>query len=170
VKQPWPNRLTNRPHRRRIHDQPPSSASGATGSSASPDLRLRPRKEVSASPDDLWTRPRPRSWEESRPRPTLGSDQPHHRGYIITLFLASSGYKEQDRRLIWLTPATGNDGAPCATMTPVALSPLRQQGNVSRVLAALPFVPLQDSGTSPMATLSRIQGSSSPPTATLACT
>jgi hypothetical protein len=41
-------------------------------------------------------------------------------------------------------------------MTPVALSPLRQQGDVSRVLAALPAMLLQ--------------GPSSPPTATLACT
>jgi hypothetical protein len=130
VKQPWPNRLTNRPLRRRIkcrgcltpypdtrasdgqaevtavtsplfftvrydrktaplaplrlpcqlprqrlttsHDQPPSSASGATGSSASPDLMLRPLEEVSASPDPR-TRPRPRSREESRPRPTPAS-------------------------------------------------------------------------------------------------
>jgi hypothetical protein len=144
VKQPWPDRLTNRPLRRRIkcrgclmpypdtrasvgqaevtavtsplfftvrydrktaplvpfrlpcqpprqrlttsHDQPPSSASGATGSSTSPDLMLRPREEVSASPDlrlrpreevsaspDPRTWPRPRSREESRPRPTLAS-------------------------------------------------------------------------------------------------
>jgi hypothetical protein len=144
VKQPWPDRLTNRPLRRRIkcrgcltpypdtrasdgqaevtavtsplfftvrydrktaslaplrlpcqpprqrlttsHDQQPSSASGATGSSASPDLMLRPREEVSASPDlrlrpreevsaspDPRTRPRPRSREDSRPRPTLAS-------------------------------------------------------------------------------------------------
>jgi hypothetical protein len=55
-------------------------------------------------------------------------------------------------------------------MTPVALNPLRQQGDVSRILAALPAVLLQDSGAPPMATLSRVQGSSSPPTATLACT
>jgi hypothetical protein len=55
-------------------------------------------------------------------------------------------------------------------MTPVALSPLRQQGDVSRILATLPAVLLQGSGASPMATLSRVQGSSSPPTATLACT
>jgi hypothetical protein len=47
-----------------------------------------------------------------------------NRGYIITLSLASSGYKERDRCPIWLTPATGNDGAPRATMTLVALSPL----------------------------------------------
>jgi hypothetical protein len=144
VKQPWPDRLTNRPLRRRIkcrgcltpypdthasvgqaevtavtsplfftirydrktaplaplrlpcqpprqrlttsHDQPPSSASGATGSSASPDLMLRPREEVSTSPNlrlrpreevsvlpDPRTRPRPRSREESRPRPTPAS-------------------------------------------------------------------------------------------------
>jgi hypothetical protein len=55
-------------------------------------------------------------------------------------------------------------------MTPVTLSPLRQQGDVSRILAALPAVLLQDSSTPPTATLSRVQGSSSPPTATLACT
>jgi hypothetical protein len=158
VKQPWPDRLTNRPLRRRIncrgcltpyldtraldgqaevtavtsplfftvrhdrktvplaplqlpcqppqqrlttsHDQPPSLASGATGSSASPDLMLRPREEVSASPDlrlrpreevsacptpglgldpglgrnRVLARPRPRPQEKSPPRPTLGSD------------------------------------------------------------------------------------------------
>jgi hypothetical protein len=55
-------------------------------------------------------------------------------------------------------------------MTPVALSPLRQQGDVSRILAALPAVLLQDSGAPPTATLSHVQGSSSPPTAMLACT
>jgi hypothetical protein len=55
-------------------------------------------------------------------------------------------------------------------MTPVALSPLWQQGYVIRILAALPAVLLQGSGASPKTTLSRIQGSSSPPTATLACT
>jgi hypothetical protein len=130
VKQPWPDRLTNQPLRRRIqcrgcltpypdtrasvgqaevtavasplsftvrydrktaslallrlpcqpprqrlttsHDQPPSSAPSATGSSASPDLRLRPREEVSASPDPR-TRPRPWSQEEAPPRSTSGS-------------------------------------------------------------------------------------------------
>jgi hypothetical protein len=87
-------------------------------------------------------------------RPWARTDRAN-RGYIITLSLASSGYKEQDRRPIWLTPATGNDGAPRATMTPVALSPLRQQGDVSRILAALPAVLLQGSGASPTATLSR---------------
>jgi hypothetical protein len=70
-----PLQLPCQPPRRRLttsHDQPPSSASGATGSSTSPDLRLRPRKEVSASPDPR-TRPRPQSREESRPRPTPAS-------------------------------------------------------------------------------------------------
>jgi hypothetical protein len=165
------------------HNQPPSSVSGATGSSASPDLKLQPQEEVSASPDPQ-TRPRPRSREESRPRPNPGLSLKRclhlarpwartdraNRGYIITLSLASSGYKEQDRRPIWLIPMTGNDGAPCATMTPVALSPLRQQGDVSRILAALLAVLLQGSGASPMTTLSRVQGSGSPPIATLACT
>jgi hypothetical protein len=37
-----------------------------------------------------------------------------NRGCIISLFLACSGYKEQDRRPIWLTPVMGNDGAPRA--------------------------------------------------------
>jgi hypothetical protein len=55
-------------------------------------------------------------------------------------------------------------------MTPVALSPLQQQGDVSRVLAALPAVLLQDSGAPPAATPSHVQRPSSPPTATLACT
>jgi hypothetical protein len=55
-------------------------------------------------------------------------------------------------------------------MTPVALSPLRQQGDVSRILAALPAVLLQDSGAPPKATPSRVQGPSSPSIATLACT
>jgi hypothetical protein len=70
-----PLRLSCQPPRRRLttsHDQPPSSASGATGSSASPDLRLQPREEVSASLD-LRTWPRPRSQEESHPRPTPAS-------------------------------------------------------------------------------------------------
>jgi hypothetical protein len=55
-------------------------------------------------------------------------------------------------------------------MTPVALNPLRQQEDVSRILAALPAVLLQDSGAPPTATPSHVQGPSSPPTATLACT
>jgi hypothetical protein len=54
------------------------------------------------------TRPRPRktdsTLEEPPPRPTQGSDRPRHRGAIITLPLASSGYGEQDRRPIWLAP------------------------------------------------------------------
>jgi hypothetical protein len=55
-------------------------------------------------------------------------------------------------------------------MTSVVLSPLRKQGDVSRIPAAPPAVLLQGSGTSPTATLSRTQGSSTSPTATLAYT
>jgi hypothetical protein len=55
-------------------------------------------------------------------------------------------------------------------MTTVVLSPLRKQGDVSRILAAPPAVLLQGSGTPPTATLSRTQGSSTSPIATLACT
>jgi hypothetical protein len=44
--------------------------------------------------------------EESPPRPNTGLDQPRHQGAIITLPTASSGYGEQDRRPIWLAPAS----------------------------------------------------------------
>jgi hypothetical protein len=120
---------------------------------------------VSASPD-LRARPR----EKSPPRPTLGSDRLRHGGYTITLPLASSGYREQDRRPIWLAPVTSNDGSPRASMTTAVLSPLRKQGNVSKIPAAPTAVLLQGSSTSPTATLSPTQGSSTSPTATLACT
>jgi hypothetical protein len=74
--------------------------------STSPDPKARPqpqpRKVVSASPDPASTStsegiastPDPDlglgRW--SPPRPTLGSDRPRRRGYIITLPLASSSY------------------------------------------------------------------------------
>jgi hypothetical protein len=57
---------------------PPRSASGATGSSASPDLRPRPRpqprpqEKVYALPD-LGPRPQPEPREESKPCPTSAS-------------------------------------------------------------------------------------------------
>ena len=55
-------------------------------------------------------------------------------------------------------------------MTSMVLSPLRKQGDVSRIPAAPLAVLLRGSGTSPTTTLSRTQGSSASPTATLACT
>jgi hypothetical protein len=130
--------------------RPPDSAStsASRGIASSPDPSLGLKRSLHLA------------------RPWARTDRAN-RGYIVTLSLASSGYKEQDRRPIWLTPATGNDGAPRATMTSVALSPLRQQGDVSRILAALPAGLLR---ASPTAMLSCVQGSSSPPTATLACT
>ena len=118
----------------------------------------------------VLTQLRPRPQEESPPRPTLGSYRPCHRGYIIALPLASSGYGEQDRRPIWLAPVTSNDGSPRASMTTAVLSPLRKQGNVSKIPAAPTAVLLQGSGTSLTATLSPTQSSSTSPTATLACT
>jgi hypothetical protein len=132
--------------------RPPNSASTSVsgGIASSPDPSLSLKRSLRLA------------------RPWARTDRAN-RGYIITLSLASSGYKEQDWRPIWLTPTTDNDGAPRATMTPVALSPLRQQGDVSRILAVLPAVLLQGSGASSTATLSRVQGSSPPPTATLAC-
>jgi hypothetical protein len=55
-------------------------------------------------------------------------------------------------------------------MTTVVLSPLRKQGDVSKIPTAPTAVLLQGSIAPPMATLPRTQGSSTPPTATLACT
>jgi hypothetical protein len=58
--------------------------------SASPDPRARPQLDLGRN--HVLARPRPRPQEESPPRPTLGSDRPRRKGYIITLPLASSGY------------------------------------------------------------------------------
>jgi hypothetical protein len=55
-------------------------------------------------------------------------------------------------------------------MTMVVLSPLRKQGDVSKIPAAPTAVFLQGSGISPTTMLPRTQGSSTSPTATLACT
>jgi hypothetical protein len=101
---------------------PTSSASGATGSSASPDLRPRPqprpREKVSASPDPR-PRPQPRPQEKSPPRPTWASDRLRYRGYIITLLLASCLRLRRNKTGVpfKVTPATGNDGSPRAPMT-----------------------------------------------------
>jgi hypothetical protein len=120
--------------------------------SASPDPRARsqprPRKVVSALPDPR-AQPQPRPQEESRPHPTLASASGEvsaspdlglgptvPRGYIITLPLASSGYGGTRPASIWLAPVTSNDGSPRASMTTVVLSPLRKQGDVSKLPAA----------------------------------
>jgi hypothetical protein len=55
-------------------------------------------------------------------------------------------------------------------MTMAVLSPLRKQGDVSKVPAAPIAVLLQGSSAPPTATIPRAQGSSTSPTATLACT
>jgi hypothetical protein len=124
-KQPWPNRLTNRPYRRRIQCEdrltpyPDTRASvgkvevtAVTSPFSLTDLtgkqRRSPRSDCCASHPGKadsskfslgrnrklrLARPRPRPQEKSPPRPTLGSDRPRHRGYIIILPLASSGYE-----------------------------------------------------------------------------
>jgi hypothetical protein len=55
-------------------------------------------------------------------------------------------------------------------MTTAVLSPLRKQGDVSKVPAAPTAVLLQGSSAPPTATTQRTQGSRTSPTATLACT
>jgi hypothetical protein len=84
-----------------------------TTNSASPDPRARtqpwPRTTVSASPDPRFgldldlgrqTQPQPRrSFRLTRP---MAQTDHVTRGAIIILPLASSGYREHDRRPIWL--------------------------------------------------------------------
>jgi hypothetical protein len=55
-------------------------------------------------------------------------------------------------------------------MTTAVLSPLRKQGDVSKVPTAPTAVFLQGSSAPPTATTPRAQGSSASPTAMLACT
>jgi hypothetical protein len=165
--------------------RPWASASGEV--SASPDPRAqpapRPRKVVSASPDPR-AQPQPRPQEESRPRPTpasasggvsasldlgLGPTTPqgvHHYPTPSQLRLRGNKTSVPSR----LAPVTSNDGSPRTSMTTVALSPLRKQGDVSKVPTTLTTVLLQGSNAPPMATTPCTQGPSTSPTATLACT
>jgi hypothetical protein len=155
--------------------------------SASPDPRARPRprprKVVSASPDPR-ARPRPRPREESRPHPTpasasggvstspdlgLGPTTPqgvHHYPTPSQLRLRGNKTGVPSR----LAPVTSNDGSPRASMMTVALSPLRKQGDVSKVPTAPTAVLLQGTNAPPMTTTPCTQGPSTSPTATLACT
>jgi hypothetical protein len=138
---------------------------------------------VSASPDSR-ARPQPRPWEESRPRPTPASASGgvsaspdlglgpttlqgvHHYPTPSQLRLRGNKTSVPSR----LAPVTSNDGSPRASMSTVVLSPLRKQGDVSKVPAALTAVLLQGSSAPPTATILCAQGSSTSPTATLACT
>jgi hypothetical protein len=130
-----PLRLPCQPPRQRLttsHDQPPSSSLGCNrklrlarphAPASGGGLRLA-RPQAPASGGGLrLARPPVSGGIASSPDPGLGLkrslrlDRPWartdraNRGCIISLFLVCSGYKEQDRRPIWLTPATGNDGA-----------------------------------------------------------
>jgi hypothetical protein len=108
--------------------------------------------------------------EEPPPRPTLGSDRPRHRGHIITLPLASSGYEEQDQRPIWLVPIKQVMMAPRVLHDDDSSQPLRKQGDVSKDPTAPTAVLLQGSSAPPTATTSHEQGAKTSPTATSACT
>jgi hypothetical protein len=70
-------------------------------------------------------RPQPRPQEKSPPRPNWASDQLRYRGYIITLPLASCLRLRRNKTGVpsKVTPVTGNDGSPRASMTSVALKP-----------------------------------------------
>jgi hypothetical protein len=145
--------------------------------------RPRPRKVVSASPDPR-AQPQPRPRVESRPRPTptsasggvsaspdlgLGSTTPqgvHHYPTPSLLRLRGNKTGVPSR----LAPVKSNDGSPRASMTTVALSPFRKQGDVSKVPTSPTAMLLQGSNALPTATTPCTQGPSTSPTATLACT
>jgi hypothetical protein len=110
----------------------------------------------------VLTRPRPRPQEKSPPRPTSASDRLRCRRYIITLSLASCLRLRRNKTGVpsKVTPVTGNDGSARASMTSIALKPptearKRQQGSMPH--RQLCFYRAQ--GTSPTATLARVQGS-----------
>jgi hypothetical protein len=149
-------------------------------STSTPDDGLclaRPQGSDSTStPDDGLRLARPQgssstsTSEESPPRLTSGLDRPRHRGGIIILPLASSGYGEQDPRPIWLAPVKHVMMTPRVLHDVAVLSPLRKQGDVSKDPTAPTAVLLQGSSAPPTATTSHEQGSNTSPTATSACT
>jgi hypothetical protein len=118
---------------------------GSDSTSTSDDgLRLaRPQgSDSTLTPDDELRLARPlgldlaSTSEEPPPRPTSGSDRPRHRGAIITLPLASSGYREQDLCPIWLAPIKQVMMAPRVLHDDGGSQPLtearrRQQGSDS---------------------------------------
>jgi hypothetical protein len=67
---------------------PPRPTSGL-GLSPGLGRRSPPRPTSGLGRSHNLARPQPRPQEKSPPRPTLASDRPRHRGYIITLPLAS---------------------------------------------------------------------------------
>jgi hypothetical protein len=126
----------------------------ASASASGENLRLaRPQGLASASAS-----------EESPPRPTSGSDQPRHKGCIITLLLASSDYEGTrpashptypgNRR--WWFPACNHDvggsQAPYGSRETSAGSIQHQQLYCYRA-----------QGTSPTATILPLQDSRRPP-------
>jgi hypothetical protein len=131
-------------------------------------------------------RPQPRPREESRPHPTptsasggvsaspdLGLGPTTPRGGGVHHYPTPSWLRLQGNKTgvpSRLAPVTSNDGSPRASMTTVVLSPLRKQGDVSKVPTTPTVVLLQGSSAPPTATTPRTQGSSTSPTATLACT
>jgi hypothetical protein len=115
-------------------------------STSTPDDGLRlarpPGSDATSTPDDGLRLARPpgpdsaSTSEEPLPRPTSGSDRPRHRGAIIILPLASSGYGEQDRCPIWLAPVKHVMMAPRVLHDDGGSQPLtearrRQQGSGS---------------------------------------
>jgi hypothetical protein len=89
------------PGRRRT---PPRPTQGSDSASTPEDDELRLARPGAQTRPQPWKTDSTSTSEEPPPRPTQGSDRPRHRGGIITLPLASSGYGGQDRRPIWLAP------------------------------------------------------------------
>jgi hypothetical protein len=127
----------------------PASASEGGLRLARPRARPqpRPRRMVSASSDPR-ARPRPRPKKESRPHPAsasggvtaspdLGLGPTTHRGvhhYPTPSYIRLRGTRPASHLARPGKPS--NDGTPRAPMTTAVLSPLRKQGDVSKVPAA----------------------------------
>jgi hypothetical protein len=90
-----PGKADNSRVQPRAHQEAPPRPTLALGLGRRSPPRPTPRLGLSLGlgRNHVLARPRPRPQEKSPPRPTLGSDRPCHRGYIITLPLASSGYE-----------------------------------------------------------------------------
>jgi hypothetical protein len=86
----------------------------------------RPTPGLGLGPDHrrnrVLTQPRPQPQEESPPRPTLGSDRPRHRGYIIALPIASSGYCKKYTRGLAVTSPSGILRSPSGILHDAYLS------------------------------------------------
>jgi hypothetical protein len=108
----------------------PTPASASGGVVTTSDLGLG----LSLGRSHRLTRPQPRPWEKSLPRPRRPRTDYAKREYDIILPLASHLRLRRNKTSVTskITPVTGNDDSWHAPLTSTVLSSLRNQRNVSR--------------------------------------